>query len=451
MPLAAFPAVSFRSAQGDISALPELDASYIQEKLIQHMPSCLTDRTGEMTSLPFGNEAGLFIDNFNGHITAVYLHDSNIHNFSYSILDIEGDEYVSYTNCSQKSISPVLAILHDYQEGPDIANQSKVNQNEAAVEDFAESALARISDNGFRSGILSANENLSSHEPTRLLSRMDENDISRLYMDFNVSLKHPVLSKGLNPLFEALELNSESHFAQLYFAFTGRFSQYIASRESSPVVSRRFNPELFLRIWNNRGGYWDIGYGHESNGQQTNTELAFQQEAANYEADGQSGQFARDGISRGWDYVSFDWQKKWDRNILPIFDGETVTQFEFRKFLSHGLLQGDPEEYNSWEGAGFKDQPRNDYDGVNLSLQYLFSENEVQCALNKLICLDKLEITQTTGYSGLFKNNTTSLELTTDILGLPLHLWAKSGYNSDLVDYYQYTNSWGLGLEFKSR
>ena len=51
----------------------------------------------------------------------------------------------------------------------------------------------------------------------------------------------------------------------------------------------------------------------------------------------------------------------------------------------------------------------------------------------------------------MFDRNTTTLELTTDIYGLPLHFWGKTGYNNDLIDYYDYTNSWGIGLEFISR
>jgi hypothetical protein len=61
-----------------------------------------------------------------------------------------------------------------------------------------------------------------------------------------------------------------------------------------------------------------------------------------------------------------------------------------------------------------------------------------------------MEITQETGYGKMFKNNTTTLEFTSDIFGLPIQLWSKTGYNSNLVDYYQYTTSWGLGIELLS-
>ena len=67
------------------------------------------------------------------------------------------------------------------------------------------------------------------------------------------------------------------------------------------------------------------------------------------------------------------------------------------------------------------------------------------------ICIQKFELTQSTGIGRVFDRNTTTLELTTDIYGLPLHFWGKTGYNNDLIDYYDYTNSWGIGLEFISR
>ena len=57
---------------------------------------------------------------------------------------------------------------------------------------------------------------------------------------------------------------------------------------------------------------------------------------------------------------------------------------------------------------------------------------------------------QETGYSGLFKHNTTTVEFTTDFFGLPVQLWSRNGYASDLVDYYRYTKSWGLGIELRT-
>ena len=55
-------------------------------------------------------------------------------------------------------------------------------------------------------------------------------------MDFKISVKYPVLKDLLS---KALPDSG------LYFAFTGRWGQYIGDRYSSPVIAKRFNPKLF--------------------------------------------------------------------------------------------------------------------------------------------------------------------------------------------------------------
>ena len=345
-----------------------------------------------------------------------------------------------YHSCATRHIGPVLALMDDVPE----ELQPAIN------------ILALEEPSSLQSAVHRRHDYLTSHGPNRMLGRMDANDISRLYLDFDVSMKYPLARRGMDQLFDAFSnwagLDRERHYAQLYFAFSGRFSQYIASRKSSPVVSRRFNPELFARFWHNEDSYIDFGYAHESNGQQISTAEGFLQEAASYKAENQPGIFARDGISRGWDYYSFAWQERW----YEFEGGDLLTRFSARHYLTDGLLQGAPEEYNFWEGDGesaipvslatlFDAKPRNEYDGIALGLQYLTGNT---C---ETVCIQKIDLTQTTGAGSPFRHNTTSLELTTDFFGLPLHLWARSGYNSDLVDYYDYTNSWGLGFEFVSR
>lgn len=54
---------------------------------------------------------------------------------------------------------------------------------------------------------------------------------------------------------------------QPYIAFFGHFGQYIEVRESSPEISKRFNPKVFLRIAQKEHHYLDLEYAHESNGQ----------------------------------------------------------------------------------------------------------------------------------------------------------------------------------------
>lgn len=286
-------------------------------------------------------------------------------------------------------------------------------------------------------------EGLTSHEPNKMLARTDSNDVERLYMDANLSVKYPILTPLVESIFD-LGGFSEERKPRLFLAFSSRFSQYIGSRDSSPVVARRYNPELFLRTWTgNNDSYWDFGFGHESNGQQINSQEAFVQEQLRYINNNESPIIARDGISRGWDYLSIDWNKQWETGFLPTLTGYTTGHVEWRRFLSNGPLQGAPEEYNDWEGQGIGEKPRDEYDGLKFSVQYnLVNE------LCIIACFDRVELTHTTGYGDLFQHNTTSLELTTSLLGIPFHIWAMSGYNSDLVDYFDYSNSWGIGMEF---
>lgn len=293
-------------------------------------------------------------------------------------------------------------------------------------------------------------DGLTNHEPNKLLARMDSNDINRLYMDATLSVKHPVLSPVVDLISDLFEIDRARNLPRLYLAFTTRFSQYLGSRESSPVVARRYSPELFLRVWREGGtergdpAYWDFGYGHESNGQQIETEEAFALAQANAVDRGDPPWFARDQLSRGWDYLSIDWHKQWNTGLLPDLPGRTETHIEHRYYLQHGLFQGSPEEYNVWEEDGAVAKTRDYYDGLRLSVQYTLSGTN--CIA--LVCFERVEISHHTGHAKPFQHNTTSLEITTDIAGLPLHLWTRSGYNSDLVDYFDYTNSWGLGIEF---
>ena len=290
---------------------------------------------------------------------------------------------------------------------------------------------------------------LSTHEPNKVLARSDGNDFNRLYMDATLSVKHPVLSPAVDGISRLFNLEQEQ-LPRLYLAFTSRFSQYIGSRASAPVVARSYNPELFLRVWRSRNesnvdpSYWDFAYGHESNGQRINNAVSFEQEKQSLLAAGQLPLFARDSISRGWDYVSVDWHRQWDTGFLPNLRGRTETHIEYRHFLEDGLFQGVPEEAYEWEGVGVGEKPRARYDGLEFSMQY----NLINQMCSQLICFEKVELAHQTGYANPFANNTTTLEVTTNIGGLPLHLWARSGYNSDLVDYFRYSNSWGFGVEF---
>ena len=288
-----------------------------------------------------------------------------------------------------------------------------------------------------------AREGLSAHEPNKMLARTDSNDIDRLYMDAVLSLKYPILTPLVESIFDLTGFQLKKK-PRLFIAFSSRFSQYIGSRDSSPVVARSYNPELFVRSWtDSNDSYWDLGFGHESNGQQINDQQALTQLEQYYIGKNEEPAFARDSISRGWDYLSVDWNRQWEVGFLPSLKGFTTAHIELRRYLSDGFLQGVPEEYNDWEEQGVEARPRDQYDGLKFSVQYNLVDE-----LCIIACLDRVELTHRTGYADIFNRNTTSLELTTSLLGVPFHIWAMSGYNSDLIDYYDYSNSWGIGIEF---
>lgn len=296
---------------------------------------------------------------------------------------------------------------------------------------------------------------LSGHRQNRLLFRRDETALDEAYMDADLSVKYPFLTNAVEHVFDKVNWGKEFVTPRLYFAFSTRFSQYIKTRKSSPVVPRRYNPELFLRLWRDDGDFYDIGYAHESNGQSITQEDDFltAQEKFLKPNDGNLDEseqfienplFARDELSRGWDYFSFRWRKQWDANIFKNIDGRTESLLEVKRFLSDGFLQGAPEEYHTWEDGGRRERPREKYDGLNYSFQYFLPPDS--CTFS--VCLTKVQIQQATGYRDIFENNTTELQLTLNIGDIPFHVWGKTGYNNDLVDYYDYTNSWGIGFEF---
>lgn len=347
----------------------------------------------------------------------------------------------AYSRCPE-ILDPMqrLACFDSYSE-----LKSTDTLDQALVGRTSDSIISTNADEIGRKSLFSPRprEGLSSHEPNKMLARTDSNDINRLYMDAVLSLKYPILTPLVESIFDLAGFQLEKK-PRLFLAFSTRFSQYVGSRESSPVVARRYNPELFLRTWtDSNDSYWDFGLGHESNGQQINGPQAFAQLEQYYIENNETPLFARDSISRGWDYLSVDWNKQWETGFLPSLEGFTTAHIEWRRYLSNGFLQGAPEEYNDWEGQGTESKPRDEYDGLKFSVQYNLVDE-----LCIIACFDRVELTHRTGYADLFNRNTTSLELTASLLGIPFHVWAMSGYNSDLIDYFDYSNSWGIGMEF---
>jgi len=309
---------------------------------------------------------------------------------------------------------------------------------------------------------------LRPNEPNILGFRKDAND--GWFLDIKLSLKYPIFHDGLYK-----DKNERNIFPLWSFAFTGAWGQYLFDRESSPVIAKRYNPEVFGRWWlRDKHNYFDITYGHESNGQSIgswNTYSVKQLEISSIvdPEPGDKVENARDYISRGWDYVGFTYKT---RNPLDIyffekqnkgnfFYGKTLTTYiKFRYFLEDGLLQGGFEDFNPWEVFGpqcIEDDKsdwtpechdlndkysRNRYDG----LTFIFKNDTVYGSLFKGL---KTALIYTTGYKDAFENSTIRLEHTINYNDLPIMVWVQSGYNSDLVDYYKRVKSYGIALELR--
>lgn len=74
----------------------------------------------------------------------------------------------------------------------------------------------------------------------------DSDDVE--FLDFKISVRIQLApewtTKGLNGVWERAGDNTG-----LYLAFAGRFGQYIGTRDSAPVIGKRFNPKIFARHW----------------------------------------------------------------------------------------------------------------------------------------------------------------------------------------------------------
>ncbi len=282
---------------------------------------------------------------------------------------------------------------------------------------------------------------LRSYEPNTLGYTKDDNDVA--YVDFKISLKYPFLHGVVNWANEYVKV-----LPKPYLAFSGRLGQYLGTRDSSPVIGKRFNPKLFFRY-----SYWendsvDFAYAHESNGQKINTESVFLDFQNDLVVQGEKAHFANDYISRGWDYLQVVFKNGYKQKATHQF----ASYIDLKYFLSNGLLQGKPEEYNSWESSQ-AGKSRNQVDGISILLKYKLNKRfEIPFLFNEHIPLNgvKFALMMTTGYKNVLTYTTYRVETTPIFWDLPIMFWFSTGYNSDLVDYYKEVTSYGISFELKT-
>jgi len=234
----------------------------------------------------------------------------------------------------------------------------------------------------------------------------------------------------------------------VHLAYTGRFDFFLGSRGSSPVVNRLNNPELLFRRWDfsTKGisDYFQIAYGHESNGQQINSQALY---------DSDTRQNRNDFISRGWDYISVEkkysryWQQ--DNTKCKLSISCTEFWFTFKGILSEGALQGDIEDAIFIPDRPVNDDIRN-YDGLQAVISHEWQRKE------KLFEEMELSLKLVTGSRSPLKNVTKELQLrgtTKELpflnLRLPLYFVYRNGFIEETADYSLKTEFFGFGLKFR--
>jgi hypothetical protein len=291
---------------------------------------------------------------------------------------------------------------------------------------------------------------IEGYEPNTFGYTKQANDEG--FADFTLSIK--------SQLFRDWICRRTGGTNRLYFTFTGRFGFYIRTRDSSPVIAKNYNPKMVWRViphtdvttpatvHGNKpvreyAGYIEFAYAHDSNGQSIDTLQEFEVQASQVG----STTDAMDYISRGWDYLQVTGKKSFSGERL----GNAVVAVypDLKFFLRHGLFQGVPEEYHSWE-ADPALHPRHAFDGLSAAVEYRPFAGRAGQDSGRAVPKSslRLELKYTTGYDPVARYNTVRGEIGINVLGLPIAVWAKDGYMNGLARYYKKTRSLGVELRF---
>jgi len=324
-----------------------------------------------------------------------------------------------------------------------------------------------------------AEPKLCSYEPTTIGYTFDSDDTG--FLDFKISVLYQLFPDSITR-FQNYWLHSGlGDKSALYFAFTGRFGQYIGTRDSSPVVEKLFNPKMFYRLWTDpdHENHVDFAFAHESNGQSIDSPAEYQAALATSKNQNE----VKDQLSRGWDYLEISWKKTvYERPMSttetpnePCLSGayknvnneasckracsdcdncqgidreksrktSIVSYLAIKYFLEYGPLEGRQENYNDWE---------NDPQGKRLDRVSGLSAMLKWVERGSLpgLCDLKIAARFETGIRETFRYNTYRFEVGTKVLQLPMSVWWQTGYNSDLAQYYKKVDSYGIQVEIGS-
>ena len=258
---------------------------------------------------------------------------------------------------------------------------------------------------------------IESYEPNTLGYTWDSDDVG--FLDFKLSVKYPVMPERICAKLED---------TRLYFAATTRFAQYLGTRDSSPVIGKRFNPKIIWRTvteWEPRATqeascernrqknareYFDLAFGHESNGQSIHSPgPLWEAREVNFRRDGRP-EFALDQISRGWDYFEMAYKAR------PAEHPNWTAYLTLKFFLPHGPLQGAAEEYSDWENDA-QGKPRRSVNGVATLIKY---RGNWECC--NWLADPKFALGVETGYRDIFRYVTVRAEAGLKLWELPLTL-----------------------------
>jgi len=271
---------------------------------------------------------------------------------------------------------------------------------------------------------------IQNYEPNLIGYTFDSDD--KPFLDFTFSA-----STRISPFNYLVKLIPPLHRPdlQLRFAFTVRFGQYIGTRNSNPVIEKRFNPYLFLQFSpKNKNNRYIIqtGYGHESNGQSIDDSLTFFSIAS---LPNNNLNQTRDKVSRGWDYIAMSFVA----NQLPKKRSKLIFEesISLKYYLDNGLMQGQKEEYNSWE---------NDWSGPNYSRNKINGLGLSSTCFIDSSMINKLQVSYETGITKPLSNSSIVFTVGAKFGNVPFCISYRYGYAGDLAQFGKLNSSFNISV-----